>query len=194
MKDSVFKKDWLIIAGLMLILTAGILVIIFFSREEARVTKEWSVTKSTETITCESNEVVYPIYKYNNTNNRFLKIITTFTNDALDNISLTYQLKYNDLALAEKSDAENQAAMNISFGADSLGAFAFDAKYSNVDGLFQMTLYAKSEKLDDRALKYFMLDGLDNGEVDAKTYTRDSILKVYSDRGLNCIHKEINNK
>lgn len=185
MKNNVFRKDRLIITGLILVLIAIILAIIFFLRGKTKVTGEWSGTKSTETVTCESNEVIYPIYTYNNANNRLLKVIATFADGILDNISLTYQLKYGDLVLAEKSDAKNQAAMNFSFGDDGFGPYAFDAKYSNINGVFQMTLYAESENLNDEALKYFLLDNL----KDTQSYTQDSVTKAYINKGLNCTIK-----
>lgn len=183
------QKGWLTIAGLMLVLIAIVSIVLFLLFGETRVTGEWS-TKPTETATCESSEVIYPIFKYNDADSRSLKIITTFVDDILDSVSLTYQLKYNDLALAEKSDAENQAAMNFSFGDNGFNPNAFDAKYSNINGVFQMTLYAKPENLSGSALKYFLLDGLNV----TKTYTQDSIVKAYANRGLNCVYKEIINK
>lgn len=184
------NKGGLISIGLIFILLAIILIIFFLLRGEININGKWNGQKIIETATCESDDVIYPIFQYNNTNNRLLKIVSTFNDKVLENISLTYQLKYDDITLAEKSDAENQAAMNFSFGDDGYKAYAFDAKYSNIDGVFQMTLYIKSEDLDDRALKYFMLDGLSN----SKQYTQDIIVNTYVNKGLNCIYKKNNNQ
>lgn len=184
------RKNWLIVASLFLILLAIVITIVFLLKGSMVKTGEWNRMRTTETVTCESSKITYPIYKYDNTDNRLLKIITTFANNNLDKISLRYQLKYDDATLARKSDAENQAAMNHSFNDNGLEPYAFYAKYSNINNVFQMTLYAKSEDLNKDTLKYFMLDALKN----TNDYTKDSVVEAYTNKGLDCVYKELNNK
>lgn len=179
------KKGRLYVVGLMFILVAIVLMVVFFLNGETWVNGSWEGIKVTETVTCESDAVAYPIFSYNNADGRLLRIVATFTNKTLDNISLMYQLKYSNTTLAEKSDAENQAAMNISFGNNGFHAYAFNTKFSNINGVFQMTLYAKSEELNDNALKYFLLDDLQ----DAGRITQDSVMEVHAGNGFNCVYK-----
>ncbi len=141
---------------------------------------------STQNLICERSGMIYPVFTYDNSDSKILKINVVFTNDKLSTISLSNRLSYETKDQAEASEANNHAAMNKSFGA-RYGADAFNAVYSIVNSDFMMTLYASSADLNSDSAKYFLLE-TNSGRVPS---SQKEVQKALADKGVKCVE---NNK
>ena len=176
------NREWVyVLIGIICIIITVVAIILFLLQGNTKTVSRGEVEIS-ESVTCEGKGIVYPIFKYDGSKEKSIKINVLFDGEKLEKISLVYQLKYDDSKQIEQSSAENHAAMNKSFEADSLGADALGVRYSNLSDAMQMTLYAEAKALNGVTAKYFLLDGLNS-------YTKENITKKYNNQGLDCVIK-----
>ena len=133
-----------------------------------------------ESLTCKAEGLWYPFFSYDNSNNKSIKLnILLDDKGKLNTISLEYRLKYDSSELIDKSKAANHAALNLSFGNNSLSPDSFEARFSNMGDVMQLDMYAKVGEINGVTAQYFLI----NGTNDLK---RDTLTKNYNNQGLNC--------
>lgn len=182
MKEGKKNRRWIyILIGLICFFVMIVFIILFLLQGNTKTTSRSEVEVS-ETIICESEGIVYPIFKYDNSKHKTILIKVLFNDGKFETINMVYKLDYDDIEQVKQSNNENHAAMNKSFAADSLGPDSFMAHYSNLENAAQMTLYAEAKELNGVTAKYFLLDGVTN-------YTKDSITKKYNNQGMDCVIK-----
>lgn len=182
MKNNKKKSNtWFIIVGILLILIAVIYLILFFLKGETVITGNYEGTEAQEHLICESNDTTYPLFNYDDSNSKSMKINTIFKNDELSSISLTYKLGYNSVEEIRQSEAFNHATLNTISQNEGLGPDAYNATYSKLKDGLQLSLYATSSDIDDKALKYFMLE-----DLNSKPYNQNEIINTYTKQGLKC--------
>lgn len=182
MKKEEKKINWLIPVILVLIFVIIIAIIINSLRGNTTYTGSFDNGKKTDTLVCYSEQVSYPIFNYDNSSSKSLKINVVFENDKLGSISLYYKLNYPYEEMAKKSESVNHAAMNLSFYDVGMKTDDLNAKYSFVDNDFQMSIYARSTDLNEKSLKYFMLSSI----YEVKNLTMEKLAKIYNEAGLDC--------
>lgn len=175
------KKWILILLGIICIVIAFVLLIIFLLQGNTKTISEGGSIEPTEAITCTSDEVIYPFFKSNDAKSRSMKINAIFDNDKLDIITLTYKLEYDDAKQAEQSSAENHASLNTQFAEDSLGADALDTHFSLLKNAMQLSLHADAKEVTGITSKYFLIDN------SSGNHKKDSLTKMFNSKGLDCI-------
>lgn len=175
------KKWILILLGIICIVIAFVLLILFLLQGNTKTISEGGSIEPTEAITCTSDEVVYPFFKSNDAKSRSMKINAIFDNDKLDIITLTYKLEYDDAKQAEQSSAENHAALNTSFYDDSMSADSFDAHFSVLKNSMQLSLHAEAKEITGTTAKYFLIDNVSGN------HKKESLTKILNSKGLDCI-------
>ena len=176
------KTNKLALIGIILIILAIFLLLGFFLSGETKVSGEWSGIEKSETIVCGISGKDYPFFTYNKAQDKTTKVNIIFDGDKITAISLTHILYYDNEKAIIDSENLNHVAMNENFGTDSLGFDALGLKFSKFDEGLQMSLYTR--EVNDRMLKYFMLDG-------TSTYDMAKLQQIYESQGFKC---EINNK
>lgn len=179
------SSSWLVLTGLALIMVAIVAIILFFLNGQTVITGEFEGRKISETLTCESNNVAYPIFAFNEADDKLLKINTVFEDESLSAISLMYKLDYSDQDTLSFSEARNRAAMNESFRNDGMKPDSLDAKYGIMSDGMQFSIYAKSSDINEKTLKYFMLDST----IKTNQLSKEKLAKLYSNAELNCMIK-----
>lgn len=135
--------------------------------------------KKVDALICKSDDFLYPVLTYDNSNNKEFKIIVTFMDDNARSVSLQQVLRYSNGEISAESESANHAAMNTLFGADGLTADALGASYAQTSTGMRFGLYENFDKIDAASAKYFLLDGLSN-------FDYNSIKQTYEGIGLNC--------
>ncbi len=185
MKKDVKISDLLVRGGVLLILTAVILLICFFLYGETEITNERPEIEKTEAITCNISDTIYPFVSYDNAQSKTTRINVVFDDDKPSVISLVHTLYYNNEKSIIDSENLNHINLNKNFSKDNLGFDALGLKFSKfADGL-QMSLYAEGDELNNNSMKYFMLDNIADN-----SYNMESMQKFYEERGFEC---EVNN-
>lgn len=175
------RNTWLVIASIVLVCIAVVCLVLFLTQGQTTVTGNYDGTDTQEKIVCESKITAYPLFTYDSSNGKSMKITGTFQDKELKTISLTYKLNYDDTEQVKQSEAANHGALNTLSQNEGLGPDAYEATYSKLKDGLQLSLYASGSEIDNRALKYFMLE-----DLTSKPYTMDQIAKVYANKGLNC--------
>ena len=184
-----FKK-YLPIFGV--ILGVVIIVIIFLILMKGTTTESggYPSPESTKSLSCKSETFIYPIYRYDYSTKKETVITATFESDYLSRISLTYTLYYPTEDQIITSEAENHAAMNISFSNAGLGPDSYGANYRQLLSdksamALAMTMTTLADNIRDVGAKYFMLN-----EIENKDYTLNDVRTTYRNAGFKC---EVNN-
>ena len=114
-----------------------------------------------KSLTCKTDNYLYPLLKFDESDKKELKIVATFGESDLKSISLQQTLYYSDADLVSRSEGENHAAMNVSFAENALGADALGANYAKLSNAMVFGLYAVGDEMNETAMRYFLLDGAD---------------------------------
>lgn len=175
------KTNWLKITGAVLIFVAIILLFCFFMRGETKVDGKWTV-EQTSFLTCEISGLDYPIFEYDNSRKKTIKINSTLSDENVKTISLMYTLEYDDEKSAIDSENLNRIAMNNSFAKDNLGFDALGLKFSKFSNGLQMSLFVDSDPINSKVTRYFML-----GEVNDISVAK--IQEIYEAQGFICQRK-----
>ncbi len=188
--DKKSKNGLPIWTFLILILIFGAVLAILISGMSGQITvtgggEDYTVS---ETIVCESETTAYPLFTFDNSDSKNLKINAFFEDDVLHSIALYYRLDYSDIDMAKKSESVNHGNMNLSFYDDGMETDDLNAKYSFIDNSLQMSIYIKSDEFGQKPFRYFMLNNIYNAEK----LTKEKMAKIYNEAGLDCVIK--NNK
>ena len=172
---------WPIVAGIILICAAAVCLLACFMQDKLTITGDYVGTIKAEQLVCESEVTLYPLFNYDNSVSKSIKINASFESNELSSISLIYKLNYNSTEEISKSEAINHGALNTLSQNEGLGPDAYGAKYSKLGDGLQLSLYAVKNDIDDRALKYFMLEN-----IDSTSYSQEKIAVAYTNKGLKC--------
>lgn len=168
---------WIFIAVIIIIAIAGVAFLLNGSTTTSGANPE---PETNESLICEAENLSYPIFTYDNSTRKTTKITTIFDNDKINSISLVQIMYYDIAANIVASEAQNHAAMNISFGKDGLGADSYNARYTKLDDSMRMTLYADSSSVNTAAYKYFLIN---TEEFDIGM---DDLKSIYNKQGFIC--------
>lgn len=175
-----YNNAWLTIIGIVCLLAAIVILIVFLMRGETKTNNSGSNTEKSVSLSCKVNDISYPIFVYDNSNSKTTQIDAIFSNDTLKTISLKHTLFYSNENLIERSDAHNHAAMNISLQDKGLDINILSPSYSQQKDKYVMTLYATDEILDAFLGKYFLIDNY-NINLSVNDYE-----EIYSNQGFKC--------
>ncbi len=174
--------NWPPLIGLILIFVAIIGFVMFLQNGETIVTGEFGKSAKRESLACETRNVSYSIFDYDNAKEKNLKINATFSDNGLDSISLVYRLGYEDETELEYSEARNHATVNQRFYEDGMAPDSLSAKYGIVGDSVQFSIFANDGDMNNKTMKYFLLDNV----PDIKTVTLEKMARIYNEAGLNC--------
>ena len=160
------------------VISMGLAVSIFSQRETKSGSNEDEV--HVKSITCQSDDFIYPFFKDDEIVDEEFKIIVIFDGEIPRTLSLQQVLYYNDIESIKRSEAENHAIMNNSFDNDGLGADAVNATYSLLSNGMRFGLYGVYEKMSEIEMKYFLLEGVEQ-------YDSETLKSAYEKMGLRCI-------
>lgn len=176
------KNTWLIITSIILVCIAAFCLILFLIQGKTTVTDSYkSATETQGRLICESQTTTYPLFTYDSSTSKSMKITAIFKNNDLNSISLIYKLNYDNVEEITQSEASNHASLNLTTQKDGLGPDAYNATYGKLNDGLQLSLYATGGDIDDKALRYFMLENLTS-----VPYSKDKIAKIYTNQGLKC--------
>lgn len=186
-KKKKSKTNWPATIGITLVLmVAAIAVCVTLSMQgKTKVTDNTAGPETSEALTCEVEGVVYPFFKYDESEKKTTKINAIFQDGVMSTISLIYSLYYNNSEQIVKSEAENHAALNLKMQNEGLGPDAFDANYAKLKDRLKLSLYAEAKKLNINTVKYFELDWVESGK-----YNMATVQANYEDRGFKCVAKD----
>ena len=179
-----FKKiNWALWVGMLLVIVAIVLLGWFFLKGETKVSGNWPEPETAQSIACEAEGVLYPFFKYDNSDKKTMTIKAIFKNDVLYSIALTSMLYYSDATKIERSESENHAAVNLKSQAEGLGADVMNSKYSKLGDGMKMSMYALAKNVTSETAKYLMLD-VNPGN---SQYSLSLIKEIFTKKGFNCV-------
>lgn len=169
-KDNQHKKNvnsgWLVAIGLLLVAISIISAVLFLLNGETKVTGNWSGSETSESLTCKGSNIDYPVFSSDRVNSE-TKINAVFNGDTITSISLLRQETYNNAREAKVQSDSHEFDLNSSFANNGQKAYALNANFSINETRIQMSLYASGNDLSNKTAKYFLLDVLPSGGVNA---------------------------
>lgn len=174
------KVDIRDLFGVILVLVAIVLLIVFLIKGQTTVTGGFPENESVVSLTCGSTTIKYPLFVENSKPTKTLLEIKVISNkDKIDTIGLNYQLYYNTEEAIRESRDWNHFEMNKSFDEAGLEPDALGAMYSKLDDNFKFSLFAKADELNEKTAKYFMLD-------EKSDFKYNTAMKAYKAKGFIC--------
>lgn len=174
-----WNRFWVLVWSIFLLAVAVVVVVAMMSQRQTKSGSNPEEVK-VQSLTCESDNVIYPFLKYDNSVQKNLKIIATFDGDKIDTISLTQMLYYADEETVIQSEGENHAGMNMSFGENGLEADALEANYAKLKDGLRFGIYGVYDKMTEAEMQYFLLN---NG----KERTYNDVKLTYEGLGMICV-------
>ena len=172
---------WILVVSLLFACVAIVLFLSIMGQRKTTFGSNGEV-EHVKSLTCESDDFLYPYLKFDESEKKEFRIIVTFNGDEIGAISLQQMLYYNSDELIVGSEAENHAAMNLSFAGDGLMADAFGANFAKLSDGIRVSLYGVGEQMGGEFKKYFLLDTV----VDVNY---ENVLRNYEAMGLECVGK-----
>ena len=166
--------------SIVLVCVSVVSILLFLMHGETTVTGVYDGAEVQYDLVCESGITAYPLFNYDNSYKKSLKINAIFKSNKISSISLIYKLFYDNQADIDKSESINHAALNLLSQGEGLGPDVYDAKFSKLTDGLQLSLYASGNNITEKALKYFMLSDL------TAPYTQEKTARVYANKGLDC--------
>lgn len=186
------KKTTTKTLGLILVIVAVvgfIIVVLLYLMHGNIVTTNNEITSiSSRLLSCVSDEVPYPVFTYDNSDKKELKVDLIFAGDRLKTIALNYTLYYGSKEAIMSSEAVNHADMNLSFYGNGLGSDALNAKYTKLSDGLRFSLYAHGVDVNAAIARYFMLSRIDDN--DDLPNIMEWYQKKYEEQGLVCVTSE----
>lgn len=176
---------WIILAIIIIFI---VLVVALFELMGGQIVTSRQTVETVQgsSLVCKSKNV-YPIFSYDLSKDKELKIIVGFYNNKINAISLTYDLYYDDAKQIMASETNNHAAMNIDFSKNNLSSDSYNANYSKLEDRMRMALYTNVNEVDNNIARYFLIN-LDDKSAIPRTLVEYQ--KNYETQDFTC---EINN-
>ncbi|MBQ3348646.1 hypothetical protein IJG90_03990 [Candidatus Saccharibacteria bacterium] len=178
--------NWPLVAGILLFVVAGVLIIWFFLHGETTVTGGFPEPESSESISCEVTGKVNDIFNIDDTSKVTTRVTATFLESKLSSISLVYSLYYNDSTAIGASESKNHAAINLATQSEGLGSDIFNLHFNKLTDRLEIRLYTEADNINNKNSKYLMMNGLS----DDGAYTKTLIEKIYESQGFKCVAKD----
>lgn len=173
-----------IILIVFIVVLAGIIFTLIYLMHGSTITNDNDTASiKTNALNCESNTTDYPIFAYDNSSSKKVKINLIFSENALKTVAMDYLLSYNNESEIIASEAHNHAAMNLNFYANGLNSDEFSAKYTKLVNGMRMNLYAKGTDINKTTAKYFLIELDDNENVPENL---SGYKMNYEKQGFNC--------
>lgn len=173
------KKITYSIMGVLLIVVAAVLVILFLLNGNTTISDSTRTDIVTDSLSCEASGVEYPIFTIDKSDKKNFKINMLFSDKKLDSLSLIYRLYYSNDDDISNSEVTNHIDMNKSFDDNGLSPDSFGAVYAILDDSMQMTLNASRKQINGSTAKYFLLE-------DVVNYSEDNLKNHYESKGFKC--------
>ena len=173
------KKSLYISIAVVVVVLILVFVIWFFMKGEVKTTGNYPNDVTPESLSCKARNIDYEYFgndKVTSSNN--VQINAIFYNNKIDTISLVRKMTYLDADTAKIWSDAHEGNMNLSFYSNNMGSYSLGATYTIDNNVAQMSLYAKTDELNDTSIKYFMLDKLPKN--------MDEYKKGYSEKGFTC--------
>lgn len=175
------KSNLLVVLSFSLFIFAILVFFVFMMQGTTTTSGGYPENTKNSSILCNNDGLSYPFFRYDESIEKNTEITALFNDGSLKSISLRHTLSYNSESLVTTSEAQNHAAMNISFGNNRLEADAFSARYSKSDNKMIMNLYASQSDLKAaNGNRYFLLDRL---SIDSSI---DQYKDYYEKQGFVC--------
>lgn len=172
-------------AGIILVVVILFVSLLFAMRGENITVGAWPETESTDSLSCSSNNVEYPFFKYDNSTKKKMEVSMIFENSILKSTSLLYVLYYPNVEEVNRSNAINQNAMGRNMGENGFSTTAFNINYQILADSLQMSLFMKSDEITDESSKYLLLDS-----IDTRGLTKTALKNAYSNKGFACTNNK----
>ena len=180
---EILNRFLILVWGLIFAVVVIILLASFFSQNKIENGSRTEIIEQTKSLTCESNQYLYPFLKFDESDRKELKIVVTFNDDTFKVISLQQTLYYSDPELVMQSEAMNHAGLNVSFGENGLETDAFEANYAMLEDAMRFGIYGERNSVDDVGMQYFLLETIDK-------YDYEQIRNAYENLGLICVGED----
>ena len=180
-------KTWGTILAIIAGLGAVVAILLYLMHGNTVTTNDEMAPISNDALSCTSDKISYPIFTYDSSDRKELKVDLIFAGDKLRTIALSYTLYYGDENSITVSEAINHADMNLSFYSSGLGSDALNAKYSKLSDALRFGLYAHDSDMNRVTARYFMVKVGDHDDLP------DTIMEYrrnYEEQGLACVITE----
>lgn len=171
------------IISLTLTLIAIVLFIVFNLKGEEKTSGDFVDIESAVSVTCEAEGVDYPLFDSSGATEKRITTKMVADGATIHDISLVNELYFGSEEAVIESRDRNHFSLNKSFEIDVLEPDEYDAMYSTFDDHYKVSLFASSGDINNKALKYFMLDELDKSD---DGYSYSDAIDIYEKYGFKC--------
>lgn len=147
----------------MLFVGVTLLIVFIFwllMKGGVKTTGEYPNDASPQSLECVKKDVAYKFFAHDEPANSEIKITAIFAKSKIDSISLVHRTTYDTSDYAKKMSDGNQGDMNTSFYGSDMEAYSLNATYTVDEKTAQMALYTTASGLNDKSIKYFLLDSV----------------------------------
>ena len=177
------NRFWVLVWSIFFLIVAAVIIVVQFSQSQTKTgTNPEELTVSS--LTCESDGLAYPFLTSDGSTHKSLKVVATFSGGLLRTISLQQMLYYNDAESIRRSETENHAAMNISFGENELDPDSLEANYATLSDGMRFGIYGVFSRMKLAEFQYFLLGQVEN-------YTYDYVRLTYEGLGMTCSEEDV---
>lgn len=180
---GILNRFLILVWGLVFSVVVVILLASFFSQNKFESGSRTEVIKQTRSLTCESDQYLYPFFEFDESDRKELKIVVTFDDEMFKVISLQQTLYYSDPELIVQSEAMNHAGLNVSFGENGLETDTFEANYAVLEDAMRFGIYGERNSIKDVGMQYFLLEGVDE-------YDLEHFRQAYENLGMVCVGED----
>lgn len=147
------------------------------------ITKTSYPEVSNTSLRCNNKVDAYPFFVEESPQKTDITLDLIFTNKAVKTIALTNILEFHSKEEASSSKIKNSASMDLSFYDHGFGTDAFNAKYTQIDNIFKMTLYLNGQDLNMKSAPFFMID---TEKISKLPETMEEFRTLYSTKNFMC--------
>lgn len=184
MKKTKDDSKWrLILAVVILIIFMVAAGLIRLTNGKTTITSGENNNEEVSTLTCESNEIAYPFFTYDDSEAKELKINAVFKDDVLDSISLVYALTYANEDEAKKSELKNHIDFEVGIQDEGIRREDLNSDHQIMDNVYQLSMYNSGNDMSNKIAKYYLIDFL------SEDYTQAKVSKSIVGHGLDCVNK-----
>ena len=179
-EKKTYKGCWIYLSLFFLVVFIILILFLLLFHDEALIKNNEGAVEEMTALTCEGDDVTYPILVGSGLDVGEIKVNLVFNERTLESISFIYKIALSNKDQIARGEARVHALMNESFANDGMGADSLGAVYSILDDALQISLYDVEKNINSTMAKYFLLDGV-NG-----VFNQNSITGLYESKGLRC--------
>ena len=155
------KKDHKAIKliSLLLFLLIVVIIIIWLLHGKTTTHGQYPENLKNESLTCISNELIYPATPATVSEDRELKINAIFNGENhLSSINLSYSLSYQTTDDVVKAEALAHADFNRKLGKRGFSAGKFNNKFTVLNDRLVVSIYGNTSDITQETSDFFMID------------------------------------